>query len=428
MPSDQLGLLTVVALTFLIGCAVAVSRLPQNLKLLLYAALALRVVGAGARYLVLFALYDGSGDAVSYYEYGVAYAERFHALDFSPFWDRTQWKGSNWWGTQFMHFPAGIAASLFGHTMLGHFILFSLLAFAGLVAFVVAFRRAYPHVSATRYARWVWLFPSLWFWPSSIGKEAVTLFGFGLAVLGFVGVAGRIRWIPLAIGLLFVYAIRPQVAAVLVLSFILAHWLGAGERWTVGRTVQGAFILGVGLAAIYYSLDTVGVGSFDVEGVQGYMSGDASRRLGGGSSVEAGAVGLAGIPLALVNVLMRPFPWEASNPMVLVSSLEIFAFWGIAWIRRKQLLNALRHWRSDRFLRVALPLILVYSITLGMMLSNLGIIARQRIFLFPFLFLLLEAVPQPRTTAASEPTRAARRPRASCAGAATGSIPARLPA
>jgi hypothetical protein len=121
--------------------------------------------------------------------------------------------------------------------------------------------------------------------------------------------------------------------------------------------------------------------------------------VGGGSEVEAATVGLAGIPIALVNILLRPFPWEARNLMMLITAIEIAAFWGIVWFRRRTLLHALRHWRHDRLLRVAIPFILLYAITLGMVMGNMGIIARQRIFLFPFLFLLLEAVPRPAARA-----------------------------
>ena len=53
----------------------------------------------------------------------------------------------------------------------------------------------------------------------------------------------------------------------------------------------------------------------------------------------------------------------------------------------------LKNWRADRFLRFSIPFILTYSVLLGMLMVNLGIIARQRVFLFPFLFLLLHAAP-----------------------------------
>lgn len=398
MSSDLLGLFAVLAFTFFLGTVVAASRLPRALKLLFCAGLAFRVIGAVARHFVLFQLYNGSGDAVTYFEFGERYAEQFRQLDFSPLWDRAQWRGSTWWGTQFMNYPTGFVVALIGSTMLGGFVVFSLFAYGGLVAFVAAFRNAYPDADAAPYARWVWLFPSLWFWPSSIGKESITLLGFGLAVYGFVGRDGRMKLLPLLAGLACVFAIRPQVAAVIILAFVTATWLRTITRWTFGSTVQSVVILGIGLAAIYYSLGTVGVGSFDAEGVQSYMADDPARRVGGGSAIDTGPIGLAGIPMALVNVLFRPFPWEVRGVLQLFSSLEMLAFWVLAFIKRRQLLHALRHWRTDPLVRVAIPLILVYAATLGMMLGNIGIIARQRIFLFPFLFLLLEAAPTSAVT------------------------------
>jgi hypothetical protein len=398
--TDAIGLLAVLALILLIGGLVAASRLPRQLKLLLYAGLALRVVGATARLIVLFDVYRGRGDAVSYYDYGVRYAERFTALDFSPFWDTSQWVGSSWRGTQFMHFPSGIVVSIIGHTMLGEFIIFSLLSFAGLVAFVAAYHRAYPSVPASRYARWVWLFPSLWFWPSSVGKESITLLGFGLVTLGFVGKHGRVQWLPCLIGLFLIFAIRPQVAAVVLLAVVLAQWLSAANRWTVGRAIQALLILVIGSGAIWYSMRTMGVGSFDAEGVQSYIENDKARRVGGNSAIDAVSVSPGGVVTALVNVLFRPFPWEASNPMVLLSSIEIWSLWVLALWRRRAIASALRQWRTDRLLSLSLPLIGIYAVTLGLMMTNLAIIARQRIFLFPFVFVLLEAVPRARAATA----------------------------
>ncbi len=68
-------------------------------------------------------------------------------------------------------------------------------------------------------------------------------------------------------------------------------------------------------------------------------------------------------------------------------------------------MEAVRTWRSHALLRIAVPFILVYTASLGLMVVNLGIIARQRIFLFPFLFLLLEAAPEQRV----RPRRPVRR-------------------
>ena len=65
--------------------------------------------------------------------------------------------------------------------------------------------------------------------------------------------------------------------------------------------------------------------------------------------------------------------------------------WGLIYFRRKQLGAALREWRSHRVLRFVIPFALLYVIALGMNLSNLGLMARQRTLVFPFLFFIVEA-------------------------------------
>lgn len=407
--NEVLGLIVVLAFMAAAACVVAVSRLPRALKLLIYSALALRVVGAWVRYTLLFEYYQGLGDAKRYYARGLAYADRFWQLDFSPFFDSSLWiSGEKWWGTQFVSFPSGVVLTVIGPSLRGEFLVFSLIAFLGLVGFAVAFRRAYPDIPLARYARWIWLFPSLWYWPSSVGKEAIVLLGLGLVVAGFIGRKERISWLLLTVGIFLVFAIRPQVAAVVILSFVIAYWLSPASRWTVGKVVQGALILGLGLGGIWLSMRYIGVGGFDTEGVQGYMD-EMSRRTGGGDSgIDEVDRDLGGVPIALVNILSRPFLWEAHNSMMLFSALEVLGFWGIVWLRRRSLVTVLRRWRSDRFLRLAVAFILVYSISLGMVVANLGIIARQRIFLFPFLFLLIEAMPE-RQPAPSDAGRLRRR-------------------
>jgi hypothetical protein len=158
--------------------------------------------------------------------------------------------------------------------------------------------------------------------------------------------------------------------------------------------VQGALLFAAGMTGIWLAMQKMGVGGFDVEGVQSYLEDTAGRGAGGGSAIDEVGVGLAGVPLAVINILARPFLWEARSLMVLITSLEITLFWVIAWYRRDALLRSLRYWHTDRLLRVAIPFIVVYSLTLGMVIANLAIITRQRIFLFPFLFLLLEAAPR----------------------------------
>jgi hypothetical protein len=394
-----IGVAALLAFVVVVGLSVSLARLPEAVKRLVYAALALRVVGTLARHYMVVDLY-GAGDSMMYFEWGVRYSDAFWSGDLAALLDSSQWSGRKWWGTQFLRFVTGGAVALFGETFLGGFLLFSLLAFMGLVGFAVAYRRAYPDVPVSRYALWAWLFPSLWFWPSAIGKEALILCGLGIATWGYAGRRGRIHWLLLGAGLALVFAVRVQVAAVFVMGMLLAQWLAFEGRWTLGRAVQGLLILTVGLGTLNLAADQLGMEDLNVGTVGTFVEENSGRgaadteATGTGSAIGEVASGIAGVPVALVNIMARPFLWEARNRWQLLSALEIFSLWVIVWFRRRNLLLALRHWRGDRLLRLALSFVLLYSILLGMVLANLGLIARQRIFLFPFLFLVIEAAPR----------------------------------
>lgn len=378
-------------LLLIAGCIVS-SRLPSWVKLLVVMGLALRIVGAFARYEIMMDFYNGFGDSLKYYETGLALAEMIRNFDFSLIVNHFTTYES-WWGTAFVEFVSGLVLGVIGSSLMGEYIVFSMFTFVGLMYFSVAFKHAYPHFSVAPYLAWICLFPSLWYWPSSIGKEALILMGLGLAVAGFVGRGDRIRWALFGTGLFLVAAVRPQVAAIVLFSVILAQWLSFGGGWNLQRAVQGILILGIGLAGIWYLSQSLGIEEFDIEGIESYVASNPARSATGSTNVETVSLGWKGIPLAMVNVLFRPFPWEVTNMMVLLSSLEVVGLWAIVFWRRRNLLHALRHWKSDRLVRFSLIFVLVYAIAFGMLVINLGVIARQRVLLFPLLFILVEAVP-----------------------------------
>jgi hypothetical protein len=352
--------------------------------------LLLRVVGALAYYALVMSMY-GRGDFELYFARGVDIAEQFWANDWSAFADASRWHGGRWWGTQFIIFITALVVSVVGPTMLGTFIVFSFLAFLGLVGFAVAFRRSFPQGPPARYARWIWLLPSLWFWPAAIGKEAVLLLGLGMTVMGYVGRRDKVNWILILCGLGLLSAVRPQMAVVATVSILIAQSLGFGERWTFRRGVQAVMLIALAVLGLSFSLGSLGVTGLDVEEVRGYMEARAASAAVGGSAAEAAGVGWRYAPAALVNILFRPLPWEATNSAMLLAALELALFWFVVACRWRDVVRAVWRWRQHRLTRFGLPFTLLYAASLGMVVVNLGIIARQRIFIFPLLFLFVEA-------------------------------------
>src|SRR5690606_34385207 len=172
-----------------------------------------RILGVLARHWMIFGLYDGVSDAVGYFGHGRAYAEYLWSFDFSIF-SPEHWRGEKLWGTQAMRYLAAFAVALVGPSVRATFLVFAMAAFTGLTLVLLAAARASQRMSVKHGALLLWFWPTLWFWPSSGGKEAVMLFGLGLAVYGYVGTGTRPRMLPLLAGLGVLMMIRPHVAGV----------------------------------------------------------------------------------------------------------------------------------------------------------------------------------------------------------------------
>jgi hypothetical protein len=352
----------------------------------------MRVVGVLARHAMIFDLYGGASDAAGYYDTGRIIAEQLRGLDFGiigsgQFGDRE-------WGTSALRYISGFVMVFTGPSVRAAFLVFSLAAFAGLVCVVVAFGRA-NSAASMRQAAWLLFFwPTLWFWPSSMGKEAVLLLAVGLVTLGYVGRSERIHWLPLGAGLALALAIRPHLAAVLVVAACLAEWTSPG--WTLRRVAQSIVTGALALYLVVSALNLLGLANADLGAVEGFILQKAQQTNQGGSAFERSGSITTAVPMAFVNILYRPFLTEVNNTMALASALEMMGFWVLVIRNRRRLPAIVRSWRTDRFLRFAGPFAVLYVLMIGLTFQNFGIIARQRALVMPALLLVLAAAPPVR--------------------------------
>jgi hypothetical protein len=377
---------TVLGVLALVGGGLWAQRmLPPKLAGLLIAGLALRLVGSTARLAVIEQVYSGVGDAKMYFEMGRAYATLIRSLDFGFAFGEGTMNGQ-WWGTQFVRTVTGFVVFFTGDSMRAGFLAFSLFSFLGLVLCVRAFGRAFGEHAELKFARWVWLWPSLWFWPSSIGKEALMLLGAGITIWGYMG-AGRARWLIVVMGLAVTGAVRPHIAAVTACALLAAESVGTGSLLNFRRIAGIVVAAALALYSLRAGLTQMGLGDSDLEGVQEHFEFRAGQTEQGGSKITASS-GLAKLPMAFVNVLARPFLWEARG-VQLLSALEMTIFWVLVFARRETAWAFLKDWRSNPFTRVGLVFVLGIALMYGMAFSNLGIIARQRSIILPYLLALV---------------------------------------
>ena len=370
-------------------------RLVRNL---LIAGAFIRIIGVLARHAMIFDLYNGGSDAVGYFDAGRVIANHLRAMDFSIF--GSEQGGGRQWGTQAVRYASGLVIAFVGPSVRGAFLVFSLAAFVGLACMAIAFARADRSASVRRCALLLFFWPTLWFWPSSIGKEAVLLLAIGLVTLGYVGRAERIHWIPMASGFALALAIRPHLAGVLAVSTCVAEWAARG--WTARRVFQSLLASALALGLLVTAFSLLGLANADSDALETFVLDTAQQTNQGGSAFErSGSLAMA-LPMAFVNLLGRPFVTEAGNPMALVSALEMMAFWVLVIRSRRQLGSALRSWRNNRLLRFAIPFSVLYILMIGLTFQNLGIIARQRALVMPALLMVLAATATTATTARTQ--------------------------
>ena len=167
--------------------------------------------------------------------------------------------------TAFIEELTGLVYTIFGSSRLGGFMVFTWFSFWGLVFFIKAAAVAIPGLSTRRYALALFLFPSLVYWGSSIGKEAFVGMCLGLAAYGAALVLSRQHdnragVTYTAIGLVLTAMVRPHFAAIWAGAIVIALFarlttdiVGAradGKRGLQLSTVALAAVAAIGFVVI----------------------------------------------------------------------------------------------------------------------------------------------------------------------------------
>ena len=363
--------------------------------------LLIKLVGALARYWVGFEAYGGGTDASRYHNFAVESAGEVWSGDQSVI--EVVPSGT---GTAFLEHFTAFVYTLTGSSRLGGFITFAFLGFLGLAFFVKAAAIAVPGLALRKYAWFVVAFPSVVYWPSSIGKDAVVMFGLGVGTFGIAVMLSRGSWFGAVIfvgsGLGLAGFVRPHMAGVwlaaAVPALILAFILGGRSKAIVGkRKTPNRFtvILIVGLAAVALS----GVGSITTRfldpgseetGTSNFSDIIAeTQRISGkrGSTFEPPSISSpASWPYAAARTLTRPLPIEARGIAQLLSAAELVALGGIYVVSWRRLRNLPAMLFTNPYVAFAMTALFLGGLAYSSF-ANLGILARQKSLLFPFMLL-----------------------------------------
>lgn len=348
-----------------------------------------KIVASWLRWWILVDYYRGSGDAVGYHARGLEFVHLWRSFETPPLEP----------GTPAMEGLVGLIYVPYVPNFLGGFFMFATLAFFGQMFLYAAFRNSIVPRRLKLYALAVFFVPTVVYWPSSIGKEAFMMLGLGMAAYGVSKLLndGALTSLPvIGFGLVISGIIRPHVAAMQVagVAAALLFAKGGGVASFPAKRIMLLGFVSVGLAAsLLVAAANFGITLEDAAAIEGQVDqligGVEQQTDKGGSAVSGGFISSpTQFPEVAVRVLFRPLPNEAHNPPAFASSLEgMLLLLVVIWKLPPMLKRGFRM-RRDPYLMFCFVFTIGFIIAFSAFL-NLGLMARERSMVMPFLLAML---------------------------------------
>ncbi len=353
-----------------------------------------KLAGSYFRYVTFTDAYNGAGDAGVYDQVGRQLV--------------TQWTGGpkapdlpNLQSTNFIKWFTGVTYYLFGEDLVGAFFFFGLVAFIGSYFWYRALVDAVPFVNRRLFFIFMVFAPSIVYWPSSVGKEALMQFGLGaIAWATSLVYRGRLlQALPLIAGggwLLF--TVRPHLLALVTLAAAVPYFFGRiGGRKAGSILTRPIGMVAVAVLVVFTvtaGAKFLGIQKLSVESIEDQLNEETELTAQGGSEFSHGDNSLSplSVPNGVATVLFRPFPWESHSGLQLLASLESAALIALIVFRFSSIRLAFKRCRKYPFILYCLILLLLYSMTFSSF-ANFGLLNRQRSLVLPALYALIALEP-----------------------------------
>lgn len=353
-----------------------------------------KLLGSTARYLVLNLVYNGKGDAAGYHGSGLELSDVWRSFQVPTNVERV--------GTDVVEAITGLLYVPYQPSMLGGFFIFASLAFLGQLLLYAAFRHSFSARHLKWYAGLIFFWPTMVYWPSSIGKEALMILWIGVTSYGVARLLKGYHpgWVAvIAIGLVGGGIIRLHMSLLLAGSLVIALLIGKAPAVKGAKfrrfALLGTAAVGLAVVAMFtaadFGVDLTAVASAEAatDEVGNVLSGVADQTDKGGSAVEGAAVtSPLDLPEAILRVLFRPLPNEATTFQLLASSVEGTLLLAVFLFRLPWILRNLFRSRRTPYAIFAFVYTGAFIIAFSAIL-NLGIMARQRSQVIPFFLALL---------------------------------------
>lgn len=324
---------------------------------------------------------------VVYYIYAV-----FNASDSKMYYDRPQHLDS--WGeyfgtsTTFIDFISWPFINFFGFSYEMMMVLFTWFGYLGFVYAYLFFRENIPikvKVFKLDYLTLILFLPNMHFWTASLGKGAPIFMG--LMMFAYAIKDPKNRWGTLLLGSVITYYIRPHVFLFVAVGTVLGYMTG---REKIAFWKKMVIYIGMIGSLLLVQDSILGMAGLDETGnlVEGFSQFSEDR---GGELAKSGSgVDMANYPMVikLFTFWFRPLFFDAPGALGLIVSIENLIYLILFFkIIKKDFIRFLK--KSPVSVKMSITVFLLASIAMSFVMSNLGIIMRQKSMVMYFLFFVI---------------------------------------
>lgn len=307
-------------------------------------------------------------------------------------------------GTAGVDYFTALLVQGFGLSLLGTFLVFNIFGAIGLQAVDACLRIATQDkvLNIQRLATLIVFLPSVSFWSSGIGKDALSFMAAGLALWAALDLGRRAPLMALSVAVMLL--VRPHMAGMMVMGLTLASLLDAKASFGK-RLVLGGIAATVAASLVPFALKYAGVGeAVNAEALTTYIESRQAHNMEGGGGVDIANMIL---PMQLFTYMFRPIIFEARTVFALAAAVDnlILLYLFVA--------GGMTLWRGTRSglgeNRVFMwTYVLLAWLVLALTTANLGIALRQKWMFAPMLiFLFISVIGQQQKQPAEQKTPSA---------------------
>lgn len=307
----------------------------------------------------------------------------------SPLSDGFSWKDSFGTGTTFIEFLTYPFVSYLNFSYEMMMILFGWFGFLGFIYAYLFFRENIPiKIKIFKYfdlLSLILFLPNMHFWTASLGKGSIIFFG--LMLFAYAVNKPKERIYKLIFALLIIYFVRPHIFLFIAVGTLLGYMSGKEKIAFWKKLMVYIFLIGGLLIAQNKILSVVGIE--DSENVIGDFENFTESRAEGLSESASGVdISSYPLPLKFFTFWFRPLFFDSGGFFSIITSFENLLYLLLFFkILRMSFVKFL--FKSEVVVKMSIVVFLLSSFAMTFVMSNLGIIMRQKTMVMYFLFFVI---------------------------------------